>query len=218
MFPLLKENEENPLELFQIWLNLPGSNKFANPYYTMLWHEKIPVVDMVSEKGRTRIKLVAGELNGTKALPPAPDSWAADAGNELAIWVIQMEAGASFELPAASSQANRSLFFFEGNNLHMGDEVLQVNHAYELAPDSPIPIRNGPAASRMLFLQGKPIRENVVHYGPFVMNSEGEIQQAMLDYQKTRFGGWPWPRHDMVHEKSEGRFARFTDGKLERPG
>jgi quercetin 2,3-dioxygenase len=49
------------------------------------------------------------------------------------------------------------------------------------------------------------------------MNSNAEIQQAMSDYRKTQFGGWPWPRYDMVHGKSADRFAKYADGKTETP-
>jgi hypothetical protein len=52
----------------------------------------------------------------------------------------------------------------------------------------------------------------VAQYGPFVMNTRGEIQQAYQDYTETRFGGWPWDRHDPVHGKEARRFAKFTDG------
>jgi len=65
-------------------------------------------------------------------------------------------------------------------------------------------------------LQGKPIGEPVVQHGPFVMNTRQEIQQAFLDYQRTRFGGWPWPSDDPVHPRAEGRFARHADGRIER--
>jgi hypothetical protein len=217
MFPLLSEEHDNPLELFQIWLNLPKANKFANPYYTMLWHEKIPVVTIDGEEGKTRVKLVAGALNGEKAPDPAPDSWAADQQNELAIWVIQMDPGSSFTIPAVSNQANRSIYFFEGASMSVGEETIENEHLYELKPDLEIPLKNGSKKSRLLFLQGIPIKERVVHYGPFVMNSEGEIQQAMLDYQKTRFGGWPWPRQDMVHGNTKGRFASYVNGTEEKP-
>jgi hypothetical protein len=64
-------------------------------------------------------------------------------------------------------------------------------------------------------LQGKPISEPVVQYGPFVMNSEAEIQQAFNDYRKTEFGGWPWSRHDQVHPRTKGRFAKYVDGSEE---
>jgi hypothetical protein len=56
----------------------------------------------------------------------------------------------------------------------------------------------------------------VVQYGPFVMNDRSGIQRAVSDYQRTRFGGWPWPADDPVHPREEGRFARHADGRLER--
>jgi redox-sensitive bicupin YhaK (pirin superfamily) len=121
-------------------------------------------------------------------------------------------------IPAASSEANRSLYFYEGDALQIADESAKPNYCYELVPDENIVITNGEQKSHLLFLQGMPIKERVVHYGPFVMNTEGEIQQAMMDYQKTRFGGWPWPRHDMVHQRKLGRFAKYPDGKEEVRG
>ena len=68
----------------------------------------------------------------------------------------------------------------------------------------------------MLLLQGKPINEPVVQYGPFVMNSPQEIQQAFVDYRKDQFGGWPWPNEAPVHARTEGRFARHADGRIEK--
>ena len=76
-------------------------------------------------------------------------------------------------------------------------------------------IRNGDAASTFLILQGKPINEPVVQYGPFGMNSRIEIQQAYQDYTETRFGGWPWDRHDPVHGSEPKRFAKYIDGTTE---
>jgi redox-sensitive bicupin YhaK (pirin superfamily) len=95
MFPLVNRKEPNTLELFQIWLNLPRAGKFANPHYKMLWNEKIPVLRTSDENGKqTEVKLIAGQLNKLNSLSPTPDSWAADPGNEVAIWIISMEADA----------------------------------------------------------------------------------------------------------------------------
>jgi hypothetical protein len=67
-----------------------------------------------------------------------------------------------------------------------------------------------------LLMQGRPIAEPVAHYGPFVMNTEVEIREAIADYQRTSFGGWPWTSDGPVHPRGEGRFARHADGRFER--
>jgi hypothetical protein len=56
----------------------------------------------------------------------------------------------------------------------------------------------------------------VVQYGPFVMNTAAGIRGAIRDYQRTGFGGWPWPADDPVHDVAEGRFAKHADGRVER--
>lgn len=64
-------------------------------------------------------------------------------------------------------------------------------------------------------LQGRPIGEPVVQHGPFVMNTEEEIHQALVDYRDTEFGGWPWADDAPVHPREQGRFAVHVDGREE---
>lgn len=216
MFPLLNKDRENPLELFQIWLNLPAEDKFVKPHYKMLWEEEIPKLKLKDENGAsTEVIIVAGSVNGLEAVSPAPDSWAAKVENEVAIWLISMEARAKWELPPASEHTTRSLYFYKGSKITISGEEISSYKAVDLQASQSVSLENGPDEGHLLLLQGRPIEETVVQYGPFVMNSQAEIQQAMDDFRKTQFGGWPWSRPDQVHGLERGRFARYSDGKEE---
>jgi quercetin 2,3-dioxygenase len=217
MFPLVHQDKENPLELFQIWLNLPKINKLAEPHFAMLWSDTIPVYHTIDiNEKHTEVRVVAGRIQNAVAPDPAPRSWAANAENEVAIWTIRMDAGATFKLPVASKDANRSLFFYSGTNVSVAGTELTSHAAVELDASDPVMLKNdGDAAANFLMLQGKPINEPVVQYGPFVMNTQMEIQQTMREYQQTQYGGWPWPSYENVHAREKGRFARYPDGKTE---
>ncbi|MCF7826399.1 MAG: pirin family protein [Candidatus Marinimicrobia bacterium] len=216
MFPLVNENKANPMELFQIWLNLPSHSKTAKPAFKMLWSESIPVIQAKDKQGRKiETRLIAGRLGSTTAPAPAPDSWAADSTNQVAIWVITLEAEAEFSLPACEPGINRDLYFYEGGSVNIANQEIPGYHAVELAAPDAIHIKNGPEPSRILLLQGRPIGEPVARYGPFVMNSQAEIQKAFEDYRATQFGGWPWDRQDPVNLAEQGRFARYSDGSEE---
>jgi redox-sensitive bicupin YhaK (pirin superfamily) len=216
MFPLVHENKPNPMELFQIWMNLPARSKKAQPAFKMLWSESIPVIQKQDTKGRsTEIRIIAGKFENTSAPDPAPDSWAAQSKNQVAIWIITLEAHAEFILPACEAGVNRDLYFYEGDSIKIADQDIPGYYSLELAAPDKIKIKNGGEQSRILLLQGRPIAEPVVRYGPFVMNSQAEIQKAFDDFRLTQFGGWPWDRHDPVNPAHTGRFARYADGTEE---
>ena len=100
MFPLIKKEQENPMELFQIWLNLPAKKKMVEPHFKMLWREAIPnYVYTDGNKKTTKVEVIAGKIGKYKAPTPPPNSWAADPKNEVAVWNIKMQAGAVFTLP-----------------------------------------------------------------------------------------------------------------------
>ncbi len=216
MFPLIKKEAENPMELFQIWLNLPKKNKMVAPHFKMLWCEAIPnYVHVDSNKKTTKIEIIAGKIGNHKAPAPPPDSWAADPKNEVAVWNIKMDAGAEYVLPKVSVGINRTIYFYEGNTLTIAETLIKPYNAVELLPNMDVAIIAGDNEVSILLLQGKPMGEQVMQYGPFVMNTKEEINQAFEDYHKTQFGGWPWPKYDQVHAREKSRFAKHADGKLE---
>ena len=223
MFPLLDTTGPNPLELFQIWLNLPPRNKMVPAHFTMLWSEKIPRHVATDTSGRTtEVAVIAGQLmdaRGTKPLAPPPDSWASQPEADIAIWTLRMAPGARWTLPAAAGvETNRWLYFFKGTSISVAGEVISSHAAIELRASTAVELVNsGAEAAEFLLLQGKPIGEPVAQYGPFVMNTQAEIAQTMQDYQRTRFGGWPWPDDAPVHGRDPARFARHPDGREERP-
>ena len=216
MFPLIQKKDPNPVELFQIWLNLPRVDKMVEPHFTMLWNQNIPSVVATDDKGNpTEIRVVAGALAGKKGPKSPPKSWAAREEANVAIFTIRMAPNAKWTLPKTAAGTNRMLFFFKGKSIHIGHQPLDSHVSAKLKPEVDVVLVNGPEESELLLLQGQPIGEPVVQHGPFVMNSPAEIRQAFLDYQATEFGGWPWKRADPVHAASEGRFAKHADGKIE---
>lgn len=218
MFPLLERERPNPLELFQIWLNLPASDKLVDPHFAMLWSEKIPKRSLRDAAGNTvELTVVAGTWTDVRAASPPPKSWAARPNSDLAIWTLKLSPGARFTLPAAQVGTNRMLYFFVGSKLRVAGKEIPHYSGIALRPDVEIEIESGPEETELLLLQGRPIGEPVVSYGPFVMNTREEIQKAFTDYQRTQFGGWPWPVNGPTHQRDETRFAVHADGHLERP-
>jgi quercetin 2,3-dioxygenase len=213
MFPLLDRNGPNTLELFQIWLNLPAKNKLALPYFTMFWDQDIPR----RRYPGVEVTVIAGALEGADPLTPPPHSWAASDEADVAIWSIAMEADATWVVPPArDARSNRALHLFSGKGLKVGDRTINGPSMIRVQPDQPVPLEavNGPV--EILLLQGRPIGEPVAQYGPFVMNTQAEIHQAVDDYRRTLFGGWPWPESAPVHDRDAGRFAKHADGRVER--
>ncbi len=230
MFPLLHDDAPNPLELFQIWVNLPAVDKLADPYFTMFWDHETPRITVTDDAGRSAlVTVVAGRFGEASQQPPPPSSWASRPESDFAIWHLHLEPGASIDLPAAvgGDTTIRTLYLFEGSGLTVADvvadgatgtdaTVLDGSTGAVVRADAVARLTAGTEPVDALVLQGRPIGEPVARYGPFVMNTEAEIEQAFADYRETGFGGWPWDADDPHHGPTAGRFARHADGRVER--
>ena len=220
MFPLLKPEADNPLELFQIWLNLPRRSKMVEPHFTMFWNEQLPRRVLHDPEGReVEVTVIAGALDDLAPLAPPPDSWAAQAEADVAIWTVRMAPGATWTLPRAHGKGTqRTLYLFKGDAALVGGQRVQGPAAVRLRPDVDVAIAAGETVCEFLLLQGRPIAEPVAQYGPFVMNTQQEIMQAMQDYRQTEFGGWQFADAAPVHGDQPKRFARYPDGRVEERG
>jgi hypothetical protein len=105
---------------------------------------------------------------------------------------------------------------FEGS-VEIGGRVLEAPIGAVLRSDSPVVVSAGPDGTEALILQARPIGEPVAMGGPFVMNTQTEIDEAYRDFRQTGFGRWPWSSSDPVHPRATPRFARHPDGRTEYP-
>ena len=217
MFPLVDPDAPNPLELFQIWLNLPAADKMVDPYFTMLWETDTPRVVAKDADGRvTEITVIAGEVDGQRApLPrrtrgrpaPRPTSRSGTCASSPArSGSCRPRPGPRPSAPSTCTKARVTVGERRGR---------PRPPARCCAPTSRCRSRAGDAGAEVLMLQGVPIGEPVAQHGPFVMNDQAGIIQAFEDYQRTGFGGWPFDRDDPVHPREQGRFARHADGQVE---
>ena len=218
MFPLLDRTDPNTTELFQIWLNLPADDKMVDPYFTMQWNEDVPRLALSDAEGRSgQLTVIAGTIDGIRPLAPPPDSYASRAESDLAIWHIVLEPLARWEVPrAASGDTTRTLYLFDGS-MSVAGHPFDAPTGVAVRPLEPVTVTAGSEGAEVLVLQGRPIGDPVAQYGPFVMNDRAGIERALVDYQTTGFGGWPWPTDDPVHARHAGRFARHADGRLDEP-
>lgn len=219
MMPLLDPTRPNPVELFQIWLNLPKASKMVTPHFSMLWRDEIPRRQVTDSRGLvTELTLIAGNYGELAGCAPPPHSWAAHSESDVAIWTIRMQPHAHFTLPRAKyAETQRTVYFFSGSSLDLDGRHLDSNVGVTVRVDRDLELTAGDDEVEILLLQGRPIEEPVVQYGPFVMNSREDIVRAFEDYQHTHFGGWPWPSDDPVHGASPNRFAKHPDGHLDVP-
>ena len=186
----------------------------VEPHFKMLWAESIPhlhIADGVS------LRCIAGEVAGLMPPSPPPNSWASHSDSNLAIWLIDMAPNSSWTFPDAPNGAHRSLYAVQGDSIALNSQHFPLSHVAFVQDGCRLTVSAGSQSASLLLLQANPIGEPVVQYGPFVMNSKAEIQQAFMDYQRTGFGGWPWQRDDPVHDPKQGRFAMHSDGQMDMP-
>ena len=221
MFPLLDRDGPNTLEIFQIWLNLPSTDKLVEPHFAMFWGPDVPRHVSTDADGRTAtVTVIAGSLDGCTPPQPPPHSWAARPDSDVALWHVVLDPGASWTMPPAADGSHRVVYAFDGDGLTIDDPAgesvtLDGSTGARVEAQRPLSLVASAGHAEVMVMQGRPIAEPVAQYGPFVMNDRAQIQQALEDYQRTQFGGWPWDSRDPDHGPTANRFAIHADGRRE---
>ena len=171
----MPKQENGLMRGFQLWINLPAANKMDNPEYQEFKSEAFPVVETADYK----VKVVIGHF-GDSSSPIVDDI------TNVSYFDVQLNATNSFQhtLPA---EHNSFLYVFEGGGQIDGKNVQSNTLIVVDSDDSVSDFIAGEQGVRFLLVSGKPINESIVQYGPFVMNSKEEIDQAMRDYQSNNF-------------------------------
>jgi redox-sensitive bicupin YhaK (pirin superfamily) len=166
---------------FQLWVNLPAREKMMAPRYQEVPAAEIP--EAASPDGRARVRVIAGEALGVRAV--------IDTRTAIAYHDWTLQPGAAVE-PAVDESHNAFVYVFEGQAQVGGEgRTLAEGQLALLGPGASVPLsvpRDAERGARLLLLAGQPLREPVARYGPFVMNTEMEIRQAVRDYQAGRLG------------------------------
>ena len=213
MFPMLQSDNENRLELFQIWLNLPARSKQVDAHFEMIWEDEIPQW----KTSGVFTRLIYGQIDEYKQSVCPPNSWAADHQNQLQLVQYILDPGATLQLPSTNGPLNRALYQYKGSAEINGQAFEEGTGVFIEEREKLTIINCSESPVYFILMQGKPIGEPVAKYGPFVMNTSQEIEQVIQNYRRTEFGGWPWPTAEHVHDAGRGRFAQYPDGYIKLP-
>jgi hypothetical protein len=173
----MPEQEGGLMWGFQLWVNLPAKDKMATPRYQDIEPEAIP---SVQAPGGATVRVIAGEVAGKRGPVSA-------VATEPTYLDVAVPAGARFEHALPEAHAG-FVYVFDGA-LIVGDsgDAVRRGELAVLGPGKRVALSGDGEAGRAILVAGKPLREPIAKYGPFVMNTEMEIVQAIRDYQAGKF-------------------------------
>jgi redox-sensitive bicupin YhaK (pirin superfamily) len=162
---------------YQLWVNLPGAMKMAEPWYDDIQTDRIPTVALA---GGGTVKVISGEFGGSKG--PVRNR-----PSEPIYLDVDLPPNASFECPVPAGHT--TLVHAVDGRVLVGAErqPLDAQQLALMSREGKVVIATGAAAGRALLIAGKPFKEPIAHYGPFVMNTEAELRQAVDDFRNGRF-------------------------------
>ena len=169
----MPEQDEGRLHGFQIWLNLPAKDKMQDPRYQEFEPDSIPELDLGAQ---SKARIISGELKGVRG--PITN-----VATDPTYFDVRLAAGQSMDIPIQASY--QGLIYVYQGSIALAGQALKAQQLGQLSEGENVHIE-AEQDSGFLFLAGAPIREPIANYGPFVMNTREEIQQAIEDYNSGR--------------------------------
>jgi redox-sensitive bicupin YhaK (pirin superfamily) len=175
----MPEQQEGRMRGFQLWVNLPASDKMVEPRYQEFAPDRIPVVTPAEG---VQVKVIAGNIDGVAGPIEQP-------ATQPLYLDIELQAGSAWQT-ALPDGHNAFAYVFEGSvTIGEGDDarVLQSQELGVLGGGERFVVSGGDAGGRLILVAGRPLREPIARHGPFVMNTREQVMQAFVDFQEGRF-------------------------------
>jgi redox-sensitive bicupin YhaK (pirin superfamily) len=172
----MPQQEDGLMWGFQLWVNLPAKDKLIEPRYQDIGPERIPVIHPAEG---VEVRVIAGEIGGVTG----PVEGIATAPVYLD---VSLQPGARFALHLPPGHHGFA-YVFDGDLAQVGGEPLRRSELGVLSDGDQLQLAGGDKASRLLVVAGKPLQEPVARYGPFVMNTQQEIHEAIADFRAGKF-------------------------------
>ncbi len=174
--------EGGTLEGIQLWLNLPAEKKMIQPNYQHIKNEDFNLVE--SDDGKVKVQIVAGALEGKSGKIATQTS--------VNAYIIDIEEGGVYDVDISTN--HQSVLYLLNGEVVVNDDaelILDKNQLVEFNQDGQGFSLKGKTKSKLLFLSGAPFKEKVASWGPYVMNNQTEIMEALRDYQMGKMGFLP---------------------------
>lgn len=212
MYPLIDQENDNPVHITQIMINLPLDRKNRPNSVNNVWSENIPVF---RDDGK-EVTLYCGSYGDKEIYSPNEESWAKKE-NSVRILKVVLQPGSVFTLEALADGVDRNVFFVSGKDAVMDGTGIKPNYRFKMVRKTATSITNGSEESEFWVLEGKPIGEKQASFGPVILKDLKEVRSSMYEIRVKEFQEWPWGVMDVTNPIEMGRELHRPDGTVEKP-
>ena len=212
MYPLLNQEENNPVHITQVMINIPLDRKNKDNLVNNVWAEDIPVI----EDDGCKVTLYCGTYCNKSIYSPNPGSWATE-DNHVRIMKVELQPGKVFELESLPEGISRNVYFVSGKDADMDGTKVKPNLRFKMKTSTSLKITNGEEQSEFWVLEGRPIGEKQAAFGPVILSDLDEVRRSMDEIRIKEFQEWPWGVMDVTNPIDMGRELHRADGTVERP-